>query len=101
MSTEKARDELAQTLKRSEAAQTTFEHKLAFHLQTAGDLLRAGYRKPAILGYVIVGRDGQMLGAQYPTKDAAQAMADEWTKDCDEAGVDWDYRVAEIVEPTA
>jgi hypothetical protein len=66
--------------------------------ELAAAILAAGYSKPTILGYVVVGRDGHMIGAQHSTSEEAQAMADEWTKDCEVAGVDWDYRVAEIVE---
>lgn len=35
---------LAETLKKSEAHQTTFQHELGYHLQTARDLEAAGYR---------------------------------------------------------
>lgn len=66
----------------------------------ADAILAAGYRKPRILGYVVVGRDGLMHRVQYETRLAAQEVADEWTRDAKNTGVDWDYRVAEIVEPT-
>jgi hypothetical protein len=66
--------------------------------ETAGSVIAAGYRRPKVLGYVVVSRDGRMLGHQFGDRAAAQARADEWTNDCKTGGVDWDYRVAEIVE---
>ena len=57
-----------------------------------------GYRKPVVLAYVVVDRLGVMIGSQSATRAEAQAVADEWTTTCKEAGIDWDYRVAEIVE---
>jgi hypothetical protein len=69
------------------------------NLQTvADDVMGAGYRKPKVLGYVLVSRGGSMIGDQFSDRAAAQARADEWTNDCKAGGVDWDYRVAEIVE---
>jgi hypothetical protein len=63
-------------------------------------ILAAGYRKPQVLSYIVVSRDGQPIGKSFPSRDLAQKRADEWTNDCRVAGVDWDYRVAEIVEAT-
>ena len=91
-------DDLAQTLKKSEANHSSLERSLLFHREVAGDLIAEGYRKPAVLGYVVVGRDGRMHRTQYVTRDAAQEVADEWGSDAHEAGIDWDYRVVEIVE---
>ena len=54
-----------------------------------------------IIGYIAVDRDGQIIGKQFANREAAQAFADEWTADCKAAGIDWDYRVAEIVEAAA
>jgi len=58
------------------------------------------YRKPKVIGYVVVARDGKIVANQFKCRDAAYAFADEWTADCKTAGIDWDYRVAEIVEAT-
>jgi len=54
-----------------------------------------------IIGYIAVDRDGQIIGKQFANREAARAFADEWTADCKTAGIDWDYRVAEIVEAAA
>ena len=51
-----------------------------------------------VIAYVALARDGKIVGQQFADRDAAQAFADEWTADCKTAGIDWDYRVAEIVE---
>jgi hypothetical protein len=51
-----------------------------------------------IIGFIVVDRVGILVGKQFTNRDAAQAFADEWTADCKAAGIDWDYRVAEIVE---
>ena len=66
--------------------------------RVADAIIAAGYRKPRVLGYVVVGRDGRMHRTQYATRDTAQEVADEWGSDAREAGIDWDYRVVEIVE---
>ncbi|MFJ7748694.1 hypothetical protein ACIQXM_01910 [Arthrobacter sp. NPDC097144] len=67
----------------------------------ADGLLGKGYRKQVILGYVVVGRDGGMVtGSSYSTHTEAQAKADEWTVGAKTNQVDWEYRVAEIVEAT-
>lgn len=75
MNTNTEREELAQTLKRSEAAQTTFEHKLAFHLQTAGDLLRAGYRKPRT---ITTAEELDALPFESVVRDAAGHVLERW-----------------------
>lgn len=101
MSSERARDELLNIIRRARKPWATNTEHRASQASQAEAILSSGYTKSILLGYVVVGRDGHMLGAQYPTKGEAQAMADEWTKDCKEAGVDWEYRVAEITEPAA
>lgn len=64
-------------------------------------ILTAGYSKPTILGYVVVGRDGGFVtGRSYSTRTEAQAIADEWTVGAKTNQIDWEYRVAEIVEAT-
>ena len=56
-------------------------------------------QKRTVLGFVVVGRDGGMVtGASYTNREAAQAYADRWSADAEANRVDWDYRVAEIVE---
>jgi hypothetical protein len=56
------------------------------------------YRKPEVIGYVVVDRGGKLIGQQFENREDAQARADAWTSDCTYGGVDWDYRVAEITE---
>ena len=67
----------------------------------ANHLMGLGYRKPKVLSYVVVGRDGGFVQDFGLDRPAAQAFADEWISDCKTAGIDWDYRVAEIVEAAA
>lgn len=61
-------------------------------------ILAAGYRKPAILGYVLVSPQGSLRNeSQYRERAEAQSEADwlnssRWDNNTDE------YRVAEIVE---
>jgi hypothetical protein len=69
--------------------------------RTADAILAAGYRKPTVIGYVVVNRSGAMLGKQFETREDAQALADAWTADCQTTGTDWDYRVAEVTEAAA
>lgn len=64
-------------------------------------LAAAGYRKGNVLGYIVVDRGGVIVGNQHKHKESAQTFADEWTADCKTAGIDWEYRVAEIVEAQA
>lgn len=66
--------------------------------RTADAIRAAGYRKPSVLGYIVVDRGGVMVGNQHKHRESAQEFADEWTADCKTAGIDWEYRVAEIVE---
>lgn len=49
------------------------------------------------LGYVVVARDGNIIGKQHGDKATAQRFADEWTNNARSNKVDWDYRVAQIV----
>lgn len=70
-------------------------------LDVAAHILSAGYRKPKVIGYIVVDRGGILVGKQFKHREAAQAFADESTADCETAGIDWDYRVAEIVEAGA
>lgn len=53
------------------------------------------------LGYIVVDRGGTMVGKQHKHRESAQAFAEEWTADCKTADIDWDYRVAQIVEVAA
>ena len=53
------------------------------------------------IGYIVVDRGGVMVGKQHTHKESAQAFASEWTADCKTAEIDWDYRVAQIVEVAA
>lgn len=76
------------------------EVALPFLFHGSKALADLGYRKPRVLAYVVLDRDGQIIGKQFTNRPAAQAFADEWTADCKTAGIDWDYRVAEIVEVT-
>ena len=64
----------------------------------ADAILAAGYRKPKVLGYIVVDRGGIFVGNQHKHRESAQAFADEWTADCKRSEMDWDYRVTEIVE---
>ena len=74
-------------------------------IAAAERVLAAGYVKtagpaPRRLGYIVVDRGGIMVGNQHKYRESAQEFADEWTADCKLAGMDWDYRVAEIFEAT-
>lgn len=68
--------------------------------KVAGAILFAGYRTPVVIGYAVVGgRSGQFVrsfGAD--EREAAQAFAEESTRDCADIGIDFAYRVAEIVD---
>lgn len=69
------------------------------HRGAADAILTAGYRKPKVLGYVVVGRDGGIYAwTVHPNREFAQASADKVNADLRGAGIDWDCRVAEIVE---
>ena len=75
-------------------------------LAAAERVLAAGYSRcgcetPKRLGYIVVDRGGVMVGDQHKYRASAQEFADEWTSDCKAAGMDWDYRVAEIFEATS
>jgi hypothetical protein len=68
---------------------------------------RAGYVTPeveqeelTVYGYIVVGRDGQAThgGDDLLTQQEAIDNATEWTKDAQDNGIDWDYRVAAIVD---
>ena len=100
MNTNTEREELARIIRREYNRAIDRRRPTDAYDAPADAILAAGYRKPRILGYVVVGRDGLMHRVQYETRSAAQEVADEWTRDAKNTGVDWDYRVAEIVEPT-
>jgi hypothetical protein len=93
-----ARDELAKVIESGYGEDPTdcpYDHAPII----ADALLAAGYRKPEVIAYVVVARDGQLIGKQqFKGYAAAKALADVWTADCQTEGVDWDYRVAEITE---
>jgi hypothetical protein len=65
--------------------------------RAADAVLAAGYRKPEIIGYVVVDRDGKAV-RNFDEQAAAEKFAAEYTEDCKDAGIDWDYRVATITE---
>jgi hypothetical protein len=50
------------------------------------------------LSYVVVDRDGKFIKDFGKDNIGAQEFAIEYTGDCMDMGIDWDYRVAEIVE---
>ncbi|MCZ9884110.1 hypothetical protein [Arthrobacter sp. B2a2-09] len=80
-------------------------HRWTFQapVDLAAALIADGYRKPVVVGYAVVGgKSGQFVrsfGAG--ERDAALAFADESTRDCADMGIDFDYRIAEIVEAAA
>lgn len=51
--------------------------------------------------YVVIDRDGKFIKEFGDDKASARAFAHESTQDCEDMGIDWDYRVAEIVEVAA
>lgn len=52
-----------------------------------------------VYGYIVVGRDGGLV-KDFTGEDqtAAIKFAAESTQDCKDMGIDWDYRVAAIVD---
>lgn len=61
------------------------------------------YEEPeelTVYGYCVVGRDGAVAhtGPEILSQQDAINMAAAWTKDAHETGIDWDYRVAAIVD---
>jgi hypothetical protein len=58
----------------------------------------AGYRKSIVLSYVVIDRDGKFIKDFGDDKVSAQEFAIESTAACTDSGIDWEYRVAEIVE---
>ncbi|MFF1382818.1 hypothetical protein ACFVWT_04555 [Arthrobacter sp. NPDC058288] len=102
-----ARDELQLTIYQSNRLNTQIDlqddrrlqgAQLAWAGYSAAAVRAAGYRKPKVLGYIVVDRSGVMVGNQQKHRESAQAFAEEWTADCRTAGIDWEYRVAEITE---
>jgi len=64
-------------------------------------LAEFGYRKRRLVQYVVVTQDGGVYDCSFGRdREAAQAVADEATADAQSAGIDFSYRVAEIVEFT-
>lgn len=51
-----------------------------------------------VIGYVVVDRDGKLVKDFGQDSVAAQEFAIESTGDCEDMGIDWDYRVAGIIE---
>jgi hypothetical protein len=94
-----ARDELAKVVYKARWVDGIKDVGLTTDSAIADAILAAGYRKPKVLGYMVVSRRGSMVGNQHEDRESAQKVADEWTADCQTAGIDWDYRVAEITEP--
>ncbi|WP_284763423.1 hypothetical protein [Arthrobacter sp. efr-133-R2A-63] len=104
-----ARDKIRKVIYQSNRANTQIDLKgnrrlkgsqLAWAGYAADALMADGHRKPIVIGYAVVGgKSGQFVrsfGAD--ERDAALAFADESTRDCADMGIDFDYRVAEIVE---
>ena len=83
-------DEAVTCIKRGTSVEVVAEH-----------ILVAGYRKPEIIGYVVVDREGKFIKDFGADSVAAQAFAVESTEDCKDTGIDWDYRVAAITEHAA
>jgi hypothetical protein len=70
-------------------------------------LTAAGHIKPKVIeqeelvvyGYTVVDSNGNAMPSfKGRTQQEAIDYAAEQTKDCKEAGIDWDYRVAAIVD---
>lgn len=53
---------------------------------------------PEVINYVVIARDGKFIQEFGQDKTAAEDFARESTRDCRDMEIDWDYRVAEIVE---
>lgn len=51
-----------------------------------------------VYGYTLVGQDGRLTQTNFATQQEAIEDAEKWNKDCQEAGIDWDYRIAAIVD---
>lgn len=66
-------------------------------LAAAASAIAAGYRKPRVLGYVVVQNDHLLNAGQYTDLSDAQGRAD-WLNDGQRPGSPIVYRVAEIVE---
>lgn len=67
----------------------------------ADRMVAMGYRKAEVVSYVVITRDGRFVKDFGGDKTAADDFAADSTGDCSDAGIDWDYRVAEIVEVQA
>ena len=97
-----ARDELAEVVSQALADVTgIFDTSTEEDKGMADHILAAGYSKPKVIGYAVLDRAGHMIGEQFTERNAAFEFAAEWTKDCEDAGIDWDYRVATITEAAA
>lgn len=79
-------------------AEGRFQGRVEPYEVMADAVLTAGYRKPVVLAYVVVDRNGKLIKDFGQDKATAQEFAIESTGTCEDAGIDWDYRVAEIVE---
>lgn len=96
-----ARDELTGIVQNA-CAQTSMDWVYDHEAQGVAEaILAAGYSKQTITGYAVLDRGGHMIGEQFKERKAAEEFAAEWTKDCKDAGIDWDYRVAAITEAAA
>jgi len=102
-----AREELAlvlanaQRFRNGSSMLPSAAHVSRLALDDADAVLAAGYSKPKVIGYAVLDRAGHMIGEQFTERNAAFEFAAEWTKDCEDAGIDWDYRVATITEAAA
>ena len=99
-----ARDELALTIHTHHCIESVHNEDCMFWAddhESAEAVRTAGYSKPKVIGYAVLDRAGHMIGEQFTERNAAFEFAAEWTKDCEDAGIDWDYRVAAITEAAA
>lgn len=108
MSTNTEREELARIAtgafyeSRSSLRAMTSVLRLAW-FRVADAILAAGYSKATSLplGYVVLNQyGGLVVGEIFDTREDAMARAGEWAADPITHTPGWDYRVAEIVEPT-
>ena len=93
-----ARDELATVI---ETAYDLNPGMATFEL-LAHATLADGYRKPTLIQYVVVTQDGGVYDCSFgQDRERAQSVADSATADARSVGLDYTYRVAELVEAAA
>ena len=105
-----ARDELAKALFSARRPGGTWNYMTASqqmsYLRSAKrlehSLGRLGYRKPSTIQYVVVTADGGVYDCSFGLdRQKAQEVADQATADAASVGLDYVYRVAELIEPEA